>query len=191
MKFTLGILVFAAAIALPILMMTGFGAWGFIFVELVTLFVFTLVIVAVIVITGEAKTFVITINALLSKQYYISAADKEKGIRLYKLIGKTVIYAVIVFSVIHLIIVLSTLDTPASIGPNIAMTLLTVFYGAIINMVFINPAVNILETRYNAEERTVISERQVIDKMLELCYKQGISPDEIVNADEIAFKQKQ
>jgi hypothetical protein len=54
----------------------------------------------------------------------------------------------------------------------------------------IYPAIYLLEIRRNAEEKIVISEKQIIDKMLEMCYRQGITPEEILNAGEISFKEE-
>ena len=56
-----------------------------------------------------------------------------------------------------------------------------------VNLVFTYPAIHIIESRYNQEEKRVISEKQVMDKLLELCYKKGVSPEEIMDANEIKF----
>ena len=74
---------------------------------------------------------------------------------------------------------------------NVAASFVAIFYGLLINVVFINPAIDILESRYNADVKFVISEKQVMDKLLELCYKQGVSPEEIIEASEISFQKKQ
>jgi hypothetical protein len=63
-----------------------------------------------------------------------------------------------------------------------------VLYAAFLHIVLIYPSVYILKNRKTPEEKpVVISEKQVVSKLLELCYKQGISPEELLNAEEINF----
>lgn len=159
--------------------------------DLPTTFAFIIAITSVIVATGSFKTFITAINALLSKKYSISAADKEKAVRLFQLIGKTVVYASVLFAVMGIMLMLRSLSDPYSIGPKVSIALCSLFQGTLINLILVYPAINVLETRYNVEERTVISEKQVIDKLLELCYRQGVSPEEILNAREIHFQKRQ
>ena len=189
MKFLLGKLLFLFTIIMGILIASGFDTWLVMnFLDLPTLAWFAFIMTAVVVATGEARTFVAAVNALLSKKYVMSAQDKERALRLFRLLGKTVLAAAVMLTAVGVTFMLYQLADPAALGPFLAISLLSVVYGVGINMVFIYPAINILETRYNTEERTVISERQVIDKLLELCYRQGVAPEDIINANEIAFK---
>jgi flagellar motor component MotA len=155
------------------------------------IFFYIVIICAVIIATGGFKTFTRAINALLSKKYVISAADKEKAIRLFKLIGKSVFAAAALNIIIGLMLMLHNLSDFTSLARNIAASFQAIFYSAFINLVFIYPAVYNLENRYNTEEKRVLSEKQVMDKLLMLCYKQGISPEDIIDADEISFKKYQ
>ena len=193
MRFVIGILVFLAATCLAVVVL---GGNIMDFLNLPIAFMFLSAIVAVLVMKGGFKTLIVAINALLSKKYSISAADQEKAIRLFKLLAKTVRYASVLFTMICLINILMNVDYPNPgymyvLGVNIAATFVFIIYALIINMVFIHPAIDILETRHNAELRTMISEKQVIDKLLELSYKQGVTPEEIMEAGEISFKKKQ
>lgn len=189
-----GILVFIVGVFFMALIGADYNLnLAMVFIDGPTTFCFIVVFAAVIISTGGFRTFITAINALSSKKYSISAADKEKAIRLFKLLGKSVVYASILFTLMGLMLILVQLDDidPAALGPSIAVAILAVFQGAFINLALIFPAINILETRYNTEEKTVISEKQVIDKLLELCYKQGISPEEVLSADEMYFKKLQ
>jgi hypothetical protein len=190
MRYLLGLLVFAIQIIFVMLVATGFDlVWlSNLFFDGMTFAVFLLTITAVIITQGGHKTFIAAINAVLSKKYHIAASDKEKAIRLFRLIGKSVTATALLLTVIGVINILSNLDNPATIGVHMAMALLSIMHGIIINLVFVWPVVSILETRYNTEEKTVISEKQVIDKLLELCYRQGITPEEILDADEIKLR---
>lgn len=189
--FVLGVFIFM----LSVFIITQIGQSAFeIYTSLydpVLIFAFIAATLSVIIATNSFKTFIKAINAVLSKKYSISAADKEKSIRLFKLLSKTVNCTVAIIVVIDLIRMLGNLSDVAYIGPNLAIVILSFFYSAFINLILINPAIHILEARYNAEEKRVISEKQVIDKLMELCYKQGISPEEILDADEIHLNKHQ
>ena len=194
MRYVVGSFMILLWIFLVIFLSAGFSLnLSLVFVDFANIVSFCIVIAAVIFITGESKAYIAAINALLSKKYNISATDKDKAIRLFRLLGKSVIASAFLIFIIGLLIMLAnfSLDSLDAIGPSLAMSLLSIFYGAMINLIFIYPAIYVLETRDNMEEKALISERQVIDKMLELCYKQGISPEDIINASEISFKKRQ
>jgi len=195
MRFVIGVLVFLASIFLVV---TILGGNTMDYLNVPTAMMFLLAIVSVLIMKGGFKTLIVAINALLSKKYSISAADQEKAIRLFKLLAKTVRYAALLYFLIALINMSMAInwafDDKDVLVPvvlvNVAASALTIVYGLIINLVFLRPAIDILETRHNAEMKTMISEKQVIDKLLELSYKQGISPEEIMDAGEISFKKK-
>lgn len=191
--FIIGILVFVAGIFFVALIGADYNLQMVMRVlfDWPTTFSFIVVIAAIIIATDGFKTFVTAVKALLSKKYSLSATDKEKAIRLFKLLGRAVISASILFTMMGLILTLYSLSDPNYLGPKIALALNSIFQGAFINLVLIYPAINVLQTRYSVDEKTVISEKQVIDKLLELCYKQGISPEEILDANEIYFKKYQ
>jgi len=138
--------------------------------------------------SGDFKIHIKATNALLSKKYVISAADKEKAIALYTLMSKVTIGTTIMLIAIGLVMMFGRLEDPNMLGPMVAVSLISLIYGAFINLMIL-PAIYILKNRPNLEPVSVlISEKQVIDKLLELCYKQGISPEEILDAKEIAFR---
>jgi len=188
MRYIIGIFSFITGLILLLTLRSGLSGLSYL-IEFPTFFGFLIVIIAVILVTGEFRVFIAALNAILSKSYSISAADREKAIKLFKLLGRSIVYASVLFATTGVMQLLSNLDDLSTFGPALAITLLSITYGAFINLIFVYPAISILEVRYNTEEKTVISEKQVIDKLLELCYKQGISPEEIVNANEISFKK--
>ena len=194
MRYVIGVLLFLAAIFLTIVVLGGNATD---YLNLPTIFFLLLPIIAVIIMKGGFKTLIVAVNALLSKKYSISAADKEKAIRLFRLIGKTAMYSAVLLTLISLLnmaIGINLTDDDGVRGViliNVAASFVAIFYGLLINAVFINPAISILESRYNADVKSMISEKQVMDKLLELCYKQGVSPEEIIGASEISFQKKQ
>lgn len=190
--FTLGIAVFFTGLFFIVWVSSHYDPRMAIYIlfDLPTTFFFITTITAVIVATGNFKTFIAAINALLSKKYNISAADKEKSIRLFKLLGKSVVSAAVLLTVVGLTLMLMDLSDPAYLGPRISIALCAISQGVCINLILIYPAINVLQARYIAEEKRVISEKQVIDKLLELCYRQGITPEEILDAREISFRKQ-
>jgi len=190
MKYALGVVIFLFLMTFPAWWITGGGQMNAViqFIHMPSLMFFLFAITAVIIITGEYKTYIKAVNAVLSKKYKISNPDKEKAIRLFGLLLKTVNYTILVMTVTPIVLMLGNLDDPSMLGPMFSVSLLVPLYGFLINLIFIHPAIYILKSRLNTESPPVISEKQVVDKLLEMCYRQGISPEEVLNADEISFR---
>ena len=192
MKYALGVfIILPLLLFLPMWLTAGGDANATmgLFIHAPTIFAFLVVYAGVLFVTGEFKTFVRAANALFSKKYQISAEDCDKGISLLKLGTKVTIAATVFYSFGSLIFILRDLVDYEALGPMLAILILVPMYAAMIILIFIQPAIHILKTRKAEEEKpSAISEKQVINKLLELCYKQGISPEEIINANEITFK---
>ena len=189
MRYVLGVVgIFALLILLIIVLDPVAHVMNFI--DVPSLLPFILIMAAVIFMTGEYKTYTKSVNAILSKNYKISYADKEKAIRLYRLLGKVVVYTTVLNFTIGLSMMLVQFESVDNLGPMISVALVSVVYGTIINLVFIYPAIHILKNRENSETARVISEKLVVDKLLELCYKKGISPEEILDAEDISLRGK-
>jgi len=183
------LIIFAFAFAILILG-NGDARVFFEFIDTPTLLSFIFVHAAILVKTGEFKIYVKAMNALLSKKYVISAADKEKAINLFTMMLKVNIAIAVLTTLIGIILMLGQLEDPNALGPMIAVSLISMSYAAFLS-IFLYPAIHMLKNRPNPEPVSiVISEKQVIDKLLELCYKQGISPEDILAATEIDFKQQ-
>ena len=152
-----------------------------------------IVIAATVFMTGETKTFTKSINALLSKKYKISYEDLQRAISLYKLLAKVVVYTTLITFVLGIILMFGSVRDYEFdlwlLWAMLSVALVSVFYGLVANLVFIYPAIHILKQRENSESVKVISEKLVVDKLLELCYKKGISPEEILEAEDISFNK--
>ena len=189
MRYVLGVAgIFALLVLLVIVMEPVAHVMNFI--DVPSLLPFILIMAAVIFMTGEYKTYTKSVNAILSKDYKISHADKEKAIRLYRLLGKTVVYTTVLNLTIGLGIMLGQFESVQFLGPMLSVAMVSVVYGTTINLVFIYPAIHILKNRENSETVRVISEKLVVDKLLELCYKKGITPEEILDAEDISLGGK-
>ena len=160
------------------------------FVDMPSLLPLIMIVSATIFMTGEYRTHTRAVNAILSKKYKISNQDKEKAIMLYKLLAKVVVYTSLLITIIGFVQMIGMMDGElwaASWRAMLSVAVVPLVYGAIINLAFIYPAIHILHNRENSEVAAVISEKLVVDKMLELCYKKGITPEEILDADDISF----
>jgi len=192
MRLAIGIAVFFTGLVL-LISAFAWGGWGFwviaFFLDMPTLISILFVNFAVILVTGQFKILIRGKNAILSKKYVISHEDKEKAIGLFRLLSKVTTGAAIMFTLISLNLMLGQLDDISTIGPMISIAMLSIIYGVVLNVIFFLPAIYILEHRQNPDEKIVISEKLVVNKLLELCYKQGISPEEILEADEIHFRK--
>jgi flagellar motor component MotA len=188
--FILGIIVFLAGILITAFIMASSPGDVAILINFPTIFILVWAAGGVTLATGNIRTYITAVNALISKKYFISAADKEKAIRYLKLMARTMIYTSVLITLLSLLMLLLTLNDPFTLGPKAAVALTSLFYGILVNLIFVYPAIYVLESRYNHEEKRVISEKQVMDKLLELCYKQGITPEEIMDAGEIHFPKQ-
>jgi len=160
------------------------------FIDIPTLVVFLLTICATLIISGEFGTLIKSKNALISKKYHLSNNDRERAISLYKVLAKVIVITTVITIVSTIMIMLATLDDLRLLGPYAAVSLLSILYAAVLLLIFIYPAQIILKNRVNIGEKRVISEKEVINKLLELCYKNNISPEEILEAEDISFKQQ-
>ena len=191
MKSVLGGLLILFNFAFLVITFGDWRGWAIAYVlDVPSLMPFIWVMAAIIIMTGDYKVYVKSVNAILSKKYTISNADKERAVQLYRLLSKAVLYTAFITFIIGLIMLLGQFEDISTLGPMITLSVIPPLYGAIINMVFIHPAIYILKNRENSEPAAVISEKLVVQKLLDLCYRKGISPEEIMEAEDISFGNK-
>jgi len=90
------------------------------------------------------NTLKIEINSLLNRH--------ETGHRVFKFMGATAPAMGMIGTLIGLVQMLRSLSDPASIGPAMAVALLTTFYGAVLAFLIFNPIAEKLEDRTKNEE---------------------------------------
>ena len=190
MKYLFGSFLLILHTTVIVIIMGGGGRAIIEFMDAPSLTPILFAIAIVIYMTGEYKTFTKSINAIISKKYKISQVDLEKAVNLYKLLVKVVVYASILTFLLGLVLMLGNMYDLSLWNHMIAVAVIPLVYGAVINLVFFLPAIHILNYRENSEATKVISEKLVVDKLLELCYKKGISPEEILEAEDISFNSK-
>ncbi|MDR0273317.1 MAG: hypothetical protein LBI27_08385 [Clostridiales bacterium] len=189
MRFIIGAVLLKATFIYAVIL-TGGGAFNSLacVIDGATLTFALLINFSVLVGTGQVKLFVRATNALLSKKYVLSTDDRLKAVEVFALMIKVTIYGGVLSAFIGLIMILGNLDDLNYLGPMLSVMMISVLYAAFINLIFFLPGKYLLENRKNPDEKPVINEKAVVGKLLELCYKQGISPEEILEANEITFK---
>lgn len=158
MRFAIGILIFFATITIAIVIM---GGHILDFINLPTIILLLLLMLAVVVMKGGLKPVITATNALISKKYHITDAEKDRSISLFLLLKKTVKYgsvSIFLISLMNMLLGLSwsdpglnTRSLSGAMAVNFQAALLSIVYGIIIIMVFLNPAIALLKERVNIE----------------------------------------
>lgn len=100
------------------------------------------------------------VRKMLSKDISLTIQRHELGQRIFQALGNIAPAMGMIGTLIGLVQMLSNMDDPKSIGPAMAVALLTTLYGAIIANAFALPIADKLELRMNEEKtnRTLILE---------------------------------
>lgn len=161
----------------------------YIFLNWPTIIFFLMILTGVIMCTSNTKTFTMAVNGVLSRRYKMTEVQREKALALFTLLEKSVKCSAALLAMIGFCLTLLKMDDLSSLGPNICIILLSVFYGALILLVFIYPAQYILQHQKEEEPaRAVrIKEKAAVDKLLQLCFEKGLTSEDIINADEITL----
>lgn len=87
----------------------------------------------ILVKNGLFKDF-IRVFKMQSKKYSCSLSDMRRSLDVVELMQKQVLYAGGITTIVPIIYVLCSIDNMASLGPNMAVALMTVFYTAILEL---------------------------------------------------------
>ncbi len=93
------------------------------------------------------------IQEVLEKEVSLTVERHELGQRVYKGMGDAAPAFGMIGTLVGLVQMLATMDDPASIGPSMAVALLTTLYGAILANLFFLPIADKLALRSEEEER--------------------------------------
>lgn len=93
-----------------------------------------------------------TIKSTLLSELNALRQRHQRGQKLFRFLGATAPAMGMIGTLIGLVQMLKTLEDPSSIGPSMAVALLTTLYGAILAFLIFNPIAEKLETR--SEEET-------------------------------------
>ncbi|MBU0483896.1 MAG: MotA/TolQ/ExbB proton channel family protein [Proteobacteria bacterium] len=93
------------------------------------------------------------IEDILRKEVSLTVERHEIGQNVFKAMGDAAPAFGMIGTLVGLVQMLATMDDPASIGPSMAVALLTTLYGAVIANLFMLPIADKLELRSQEEER--------------------------------------
>jgi len=94
------------------------------------------------------------VHKILAKEISISIERNEAGLNIFKAMGDVAPAMGMIGTLIGLVQMMSNMSDPKSIGPAMAIALLTTLYGAIIATVFALPIADKLALRSSEERRT-------------------------------------
>ncbi len=94
------------------------------------------------------------VHKILSKEISLSIERNESGLNIFKAMGDVAPAMGMIGTLIGLVQMMSNMSDPKSIGPAMAVALLTTLYGAVIANVFALPIAAKLELRSNEERLT-------------------------------------
>jgi len=94
------------------------------------------------------------VHKILSKEISISIERNETGLSIFKAMGDVAPAMGMIGTLIGLVQMMSNMSDPKSIGPAMAVALLTTLYGAVIATVFALPIADKLALRSNEERLT-------------------------------------
>ncbi len=101
-----------------------------------------------LVVDGNDPAFV---QKMLSKEISLSIERNEIGVKIFKAFGDVAPAMGMIGTLIGLVQMMSNMSDPSSIGPAMAVALLTTFYGAIIATTMALPIADKLSHRSNEE----------------------------------------
>ncbi|MDR1247144.1 MAG: hypothetical protein LBK57_08980, partial [Clostridiales Family XIII bacterium] len=129
------------------------------------------------------------LNAVISRKYHIPDDERKQAADLFRLLSKATIGAAVFLIPLGMISALANMDDIYAFGHAIAATLVAPLMGAAVPIALFEPVVFILRYRSNTSERAVKAYPKALgDKLLELCYKNGLSTEDIENATDIELR---
>ena len=141
--FVIGILLFIVTVIFT--MATGLRLRAFIDTSSIVFVLFSNV--SLLMATRSIKSFVYGIRVISSKKIIIEKEKLMESIEVYDLLQKASVGIGVLGFIIGIIALLHALNDPSSIGPGMAVSLLTVFYSALFGTLFITPTKFLLKKK--------------------------------------------
>ncbi len=105
------------------------------------------------------------IRAMLERERDLYLERLDEGARIYKALGDAAPAFGMIGTLVGLVQMLSTMDDPASIGPSMAIALLTTLYGAVISNLVCLPIADKLNNKATIEE---VNQTLALDGIIQL-----------------------
>ncbi len=103
------------------------------------------------------------VRTLLTKEMNLAVERHDSGASIFSQLGEVAPAMGMIGTLIGLVAMLANMDDPKSIGPAMAVALLTTLYGAMVANMFAQPVADKLQLRAGQE---AMSKRMVIDSLL-------------------------
>ena len=189
---TLGSLIIFMALTIALIWSTGMEI-GLIIDESVLL-AYVAVLAGIITATGSFKTFISGINGVVSKKYRMTEELRDKALSLFKLLKKSTIHATVLITVLGLLATLYRMEDISKLGSAVAVALLSILYGAFINLALLNPAIYILCQKQEDDATSRVAkiknrDKEAVEKLLQLCFEKGLTHDDIMAAEDITLRK--
>jgi flagellar motor component MotA len=186
--YLIGIVAFAISFLLP-LTFKGVPYSTLANPAVVTAILFT--VVSTLIATSNFKLFTRGFNAVISRKYYLPETERLKAADLFRLLSKVTIAAACFGVFAGIIAMLGHMDDTEALGHALAAALVSPVLGAAVPIMFFEPAAFVLRHRAETEAgaaRMKAYPKALGDKLLELCYQNGLSAEDIEKATDIELR---
>ncbi len=143
----------------------------------------------VVVATSSFKTFIMGLNAIISKKYVIDDEERERAAELFRLLSKTVVVASLIGFFGRLVIAFEHMGDIEMMTHIFAADFITLIGGFMTSIAFFEPAVLILKRRSKHSSMVEEYPKHLGDRLLELCSQNGLSAEDILKATTIELKK--
>ncbi|MDR2770618.1 MAG: hypothetical protein LBB57_01110 [Clostridiales Family XIII bacterium] len=150
-------------------------------------------VVSALLATSNFRLFTRGLNAAISRKYYLPEEECEKAADLFRLLSKVSIAAALFTFFTGLIAMLGHMEDAEAFGHALAAALVAPLVGVAVLTALFEPAAFILRHRARAEaaagKAAVKTYPKALgDKLLELCYQNGLSAEDIEKATDIELR---
>lgn len=106
-------------------------------IDLPSLIILLIVIVPSLIQTGLLKDFNNSFRLTIGKKSKGTFKEIKRAIAAIQLVRKSGVYAAVFSVCISFILIMTQLSTPETLGPNLAVAILSILYAALINIIFL------------------------------------------------------
>jgi flagellar motor component MotA len=148
------------------------------------------VVVSTLLSTGKFKLFTRGLNAVISRKYYMPDDERRQAADLFRLLSKATIAAAVFLIPLGVMAALGNLSDTEALGHAMVAMLIAPLVGAFVPIAVFEPAAFILLHPSEPSKRGGVKTypKALGDKLLELCYQNGLSAEDIENATGIELR---
>ena len=117
------------------------------FIDAGSFLLFVFAITTMVIITNQSALFLSAVKAMFFRKHRLIPELAARAVRLFKLLRKTVWYTAVLGTIVAVVLMMRNLQDMDVLAANTALSFLFPFYGVFINIIFVNPAINIFESQ--------------------------------------------